>query len=49
LVTGRVAEVGAERIALFPLCLGDPYGAYTDQIARFADEVRPSVEREVAP
>lgn len=46
-VTSRIAELGAERVALFPLCLGDPYEQYTDQITRFAEEVRPTVEREL--
>ena len=40
-VRSRIDELGATAITIHPLCLGDPYEAIDEQVARFADEVRP--------
>ena len=40
-LTARIEPLDANNIALYPLCLGDPYTAYEEQISRFAEEVRP--------
>ena len=42
-VAARIAELGATRVTIHPLCLGDPYEVYEEQITRFAEEVRPKL------
>ena len=38
---GRLDALDAHNITIFPLCLGDPYDRYEEQVTRFAEEVRP--------
>jgi alkanesulfonate monooxygenase SsuD/methylene tetrahydromethanopterin reductase-like flavin-dependent oxidoreductase (luciferase family) len=37
----RLDPLGATRFTIFPLCLGDPYERYEEQLTRFAEQVRP--------
>ena len=39
----RISHVSAETVAFFPLCLGNTYDHYEDQIRRIAEDVLPNV------
>jgi alkanesulfonate monooxygenase SsuD/methylene tetrahydromethanopterin reductase-like flavin-dependent oxidoreductase (luciferase family) len=41
----RLAHLGAHNVAIFPLCLGDTYDKYEDQVRRIADDVMPLVQK----
>ncbi|MDH3680221.1 MAG: LLM class flavin-dependent oxidoreductase [Acidimicrobiia bacterium] len=40
-VADRAARLGATNLTVYPLCLGDPYEAYEEQLTRFASDVLP--------
>ena len=35
----RVDHLGAQNVTIFPMCLGDPYAKYQEQISRIAEDV----------
>ncbi len=39
----RIAHVSAKNVAFFPLCLGNTYDHYEDQVRRIAQDVLPNV------
>lgn len=43
LIAGRVGEVDATSITIYPLCMGDPYESFEEQLARIAEDVLPKV------
>ena len=43
LIAGRVQDLDATNITIFPLCLGDTYDQYEDQLRRIANDVLPQL------
>jgi alkanesulfonate monooxygenase SsuD/methylene tetrahydromethanopterin reductase-like flavin-dependent oxidoreductase (luciferase family) len=44
LIRGRLEQIDCDFLTIFPICLGDPYDEYHDQIERFARDVRPHLD-----
>ena len=42
-LAAEVEELGATRLTIFPVCLGETYDRYEDQLARFAEGVIPKI------
>lgn len=40
----RIADIDASYVTFFPMCLGDEYEAYEDQIRRYAEDLLPLVK-----
>ena len=39
----RIEQLSAKTVAFFPLCLGDTYDKYEEQLSRFAQDVKPQL------
>jgi alkanesulfonate monooxygenase SsuD/methylene tetrahydromethanopterin reductase-like flavin-dependent oxidoreductase (luciferase family) len=42
-LSDRISQLSATNVAFFPLCLGDTYDRYNDQLRRLAEDVLPNV------
>lgn len=42
-IAARLAPLSADRFTIYPLCLGDPYDVYEDQLTRIATDVLPKL------
>jgi alkanesulfonate monooxygenase SsuD/methylene tetrahydromethanopterin reductase-like flavin-dependent oxidoreductase (luciferase family) len=40
----RIDDVGVRHLTIFPMCLGETYDRYDDQVTRFAEDVIPQLE-----
>jgi len=42
-IASRLAPLSADRFTIYPLCLGDPYDVYEEQLTRIATDVLPKL------